>query len=304
MRRKRKPTVKEKIQLVSALRAKQLGHLFVGRYGRTGEVPADKVIKDLIFFVCCALYLKKPMRGDDDGLNWTTLEAWIARWGAAEWMPDNTEAIMHRALRKMREGGGPWSGEHIAKVLKITAAERRAYKLWTMGAIDETLEQRKANMAKAKRERDCERQQKKREDAGQMARSVYQASSKSALQPWKAEGVSKSTWQRRQRALPEAERWQRPTRPEPAPIRDPSPSRVLLLVDRATHLGHQHAKQSKRAAAPDQQSLKASGVGPGPRGGQPPAKPLETHHARKPRNDARAAFVRDGLASTKARPLS
>jgi hypothetical protein len=46
-----------------------------------------------------------------------------------------------------------------------------------------------------------------------MPLAVYRASSKTALQPWKALGISKSAWQPPQRALPEDRRWKRPTRP-------------------------------------------------------------------------------------------
>lgn len=100
-------------------------------------------------------------------------------------------------FRKTRNGGTyrPISGETVAKWLSVTKEERQRLKIRTIGAMDETQDERRARMKEAKRQRDRERQRRNR--AG---KHKPHALSAERLQPWKAQGISRAAWYRRKKS--------------------------------------------------------------------------------------------------------
>jgi hypothetical protein len=83
------------------------------------------------------------------------------------------------------------SADVMAKMLRVTKAERDALGLKTIGAIDFT----KAQRAEARKRCDQEYQKDARRKRGATSREH----SKTATQPWKAEGMSRASWYRRRK---------------------------------------------------------------------------------------------------------
>jgi hypothetical protein len=95
-------------------------------------------------------------------------------------------------------GRGPryWTSAALAEALRLTEAERVALGgVPTIGAVDVTPEQRK----QIRKERNTEGKRRKRRAAGMKPREQYLAASKSRPEPWKAAGISRATWFRRQK---------------------------------------------------------------------------------------------------------
>jgi hypothetical protein len=89
----------------------------------------------------------------------------------------------------------PFHSMAVARMLDVTAEERWACDIRTIGAVDETPEQQAARRREERR--DYERERSRRRRAGAIPRAVYEAQSLSRTEPWKALGISRSTWFRR-----------------------------------------------------------------------------------------------------------
>jgi len=118
----------------------------------------------------------------------------LPRWieDLAPWMPvADARGLINEALTKPRT----WRADRLAWRLGLTAADRAALRITTIGAIDANRQQRAAARKEAKRKR----QEENRRAQGGATRSEYLASVTSA-KPWIEAGVSRRTWFRRQRA--------------------------------------------------------------------------------------------------------
>jgi hypothetical protein len=87
------------------------------------------------------------------------------------------------------------SAEEVAELLPTTFDDRQWMKLWTFGACDMTPQQRRKRSKQEKKHKDRQRTEKKRRAAG----AKPHAESLSRTKPWKAEGISRSTWERRRK---------------------------------------------------------------------------------------------------------
>lgn len=119
------------------------------------------------------------------------LHDWARRW--LPWaMASELDAIIAQEgwRRKMM---GP---DQLATMIFVSAAERQALGLRTIGACDVTRAQRDAAAAAVKRERDRERQSERRRAEGRVDRNTYLTGSISAQQPWVALGWSRAKYYR------------------------------------------------------------------------------------------------------------
>ena len=90
-----------------------------------------------------------------------------------------------------------YTAAKLAKIMNSKEAERTMLGIRTIGAVDVSPEQRKANRKK----RDRDRKARQRRDAKKPTRAEYlAANAKSREKPWLAEGISRRTWYRRQMA--------------------------------------------------------------------------------------------------------
>jgi len=117
------------------------------------------------------------------------LRGWCRRW---------TPLLPEAEIASLAASSGPRQpcrADTIAKRLGVTAAERDALGLKTIGAIDLNREDRAA----ARRDRQRERMRRARATEGRKSRAEYTAAALRQLCPWEGLGISRATFYRRMR---------------------------------------------------------------------------------------------------------
>lgn len=89
------------------------------------------------------------------------------------------------------------SADALATRLRLTYAERQSLRITTIGACDLNKAGRTRKQKERKRARERARAAAKRAARGAIPRAEYLAKSRSRVQPWKAQGVSRRTYYRR-----------------------------------------------------------------------------------------------------------
>jgi hypothetical protein len=159
----------------ACVRLRELERVFAYRYGDT--LPDDDAGReDLII----AAHHIREVGGN------------IVRW-AALWAPWCSPAAAEQIAENVIADPRRWKADKIAWTLGITLAERTLLKLTTIGAIDSTVEQRKA----AYKKRKAAAKAAKRRADGVQPRAEYEAESIERARPWEAAGISRATWFRR-----------------------------------------------------------------------------------------------------------
>lgn len=159
-----------------AIRIAELSRFLVDRYGTT--LPADDAGRDEAFVMAC--HLSRTQRGDRSIREWLALRA---PWMDAKQVDEITTTAMRLQLR--------WTADKLARRIGLDFATRVRLGLKTIGAIDCDAIQRKAIRA----EKDRDRKRDKRRDS----RANRSTVSISEAQPWRKEGISRSTWYARRR---------------------------------------------------------------------------------------------------------
>jgi hypothetical protein len=177
-----------KWELIRRLRYGALLRLFRHRWGNT--LPDDDAGRDDLWLLVTNVSLaaaepQKKMRH--------VIEMW-APWMAAE---EREAYVKHVWGLDIYER--TLTAQELGKRLGLTNAEREALKLWPFRPIDKT-EEEIAEQAKA---RERERRARKRRERGVRTREAYLAELASRPKPWKAEGVSRRTWERRRKVNPD-----------------------------------------------------------------------------------------------------
>jgi hypothetical protein len=148
---------------------------------RHGRLPATD---DRAIYLKAAAWHLNPRDGD---LHFA-LENWCRRVGATLPIGQINRIVKDTKPRKLR-------ADRLAKILKVTDAERTALKLTTIGACDVS----KAERLRRRKERHRAAQQARRRARGDIPREQYLAQSASRTKPWEALGISRRTWERRGR---------------------------------------------------------------------------------------------------------
>ena len=166
---------------IVALRLHDLAKLFRHRYGLT--LPDDDAGRDdLDIAINHLANLARPRRH---------IANWIELW--APWLTAKEQADMVGAALANPQH---WKADNLAWRLRLTAQDRRMLAITTIGAIDEN----KAARTKRRRKLERERKAAARLKAGAIPRKQYEAQSLAKAKPWEAEGISRRTWYRRNRA--------------------------------------------------------------------------------------------------------
>jgi hypothetical protein len=169
---------------ILALRLAELNRLLTARHG--GEVLADDDAgRDDVELVAHHL-----ARGNGDPAR--RIASWIQL--RAPWM---AAAEREQLISRVTENPRRWRADSLARRLNLTASERRRLKLWTIGAVDCDRDQRAANRAARKRDRDRRRAASKRIADGRKPRADYRAAALTKIRPWAGAGISRRTWERR-----------------------------------------------------------------------------------------------------------
>jgi hypothetical protein len=95
-------------------------------------------------------------------------------------------------------------GEVLGKRLRLSYTERSSVKATTIGSYDVDRATRKRLTKARKRGKGQIRAEAKRRATGAVPRAIYEANSLSKTEPWKAEGISRSTWERRRKKAADA----------------------------------------------------------------------------------------------------
>lgn len=165
------------MQLV-ALRLNDLATIFRSRYGI--ELPDDDAGRDdLEVAINHLANLARPRRH---------IANWIELW--APWL---TAKEQHDMVGAALANPQHWKADNLAWRLRLTADERRALGVTTIGAIDEN----KAARTKRRRKLSRERKAMIRRAKGSKTRKVYEEQSVEQDMPWINEGISRRTWYRR-----------------------------------------------------------------------------------------------------------
>lgn len=166
-------------QLVS-LRLNDLAKLFRHRYGV--ELPDDDAGRDdLAVAINHISSLQHPRR---HAANWIDL-----------WAPWLTATEQRRMVDAAIADPQYWTADALAWRLGITAKEREMIGVTTIGAIDETCEERAAR----RRERERQRMERTRRAKGVKPRHEYLEQAKQRVRPWVSQGISRATYYRRKR---------------------------------------------------------------------------------------------------------
>ncbi|MFL9824105.1 hypothetical protein [Rhodoplanes sp. SY1] len=170
-------------RLVTLIRLRELERLFRSRYGT--ELPDDDAGRDDLKIVAQHIVHLGP-----------DAERHIVHWAQlwAPWLPTSEATAL--AIRSI---ANPikFSADVLAWRVRLTAAERQHLAITTIGAVD----MNKAQRAEARKEKRREAARARRRASGARSRADYEAPSAEAWKPWEAEGISRSTWYRRRRAV-------------------------------------------------------------------------------------------------------
>lgn len=172
-RRRRSP-----LQLVG-LRLHDLAKIFRARYGN--QLPDDDAGRDDLMVAVHHLASLAHPRGH--------IAKWLDLW--APWLTlAEHKAIIGEALASPQK----WKADALAWRMRLTKEDRRMIGVTTIGAIDEN----KAARTKRRRALDRQRKENARRAKGIKPRTEYEHQSISKAKPWKAEGISRASWYRRQ----------------------------------------------------------------------------------------------------------
>ena len=160
------------------VRVRELERIAADRYGAGAVLPNDEFGFDFMFIV--ANHLAHLDAAD------RRISAWVQRW--APWHGDyRTAALIQTVVPKPLK----WRADTLAHRLGLTYATRTRLGIPTIGAIDCG----KARRATLRRKRAAAREKARRAKAG----AAPHATSAACLKPWKAQGISESTYYRRKR---------------------------------------------------------------------------------------------------------
>jgi hypothetical protein len=155
-------------------------------YFRGAELPDDDAGRDCLYIAACHLWHLGRKCGPD-----AAIRAWARTW--TPWCgPDELAALIERVEANPRK----WIADELAVELGLPIATRDALGLTTIGGTDLD----KVGRAKRRKDRRREERAQHRRKNGAVTRAEYLAQSKSRTKPWLADGVSRSTWERRRRA--------------------------------------------------------------------------------------------------------
>ncbi|NEK34099.1 hypothetical protein [Rhizobium leguminosarum] len=124
---------------------------------------------------------------------------WAARWLPWAGKADIEDVIYERTKVRFSD----LSADALGHALHLSYAERSALDIRTIGAFDVPKRKRAKLQKEKRRQRDRSRKEEQRRAAGALSRADYLANSFSQARPWEAFGISRRTWERRGKPMPD-----------------------------------------------------------------------------------------------------
>ena len=176
-------------------RLREIERIVRHRHGTVPETDDADIYFEQVADCLLQMHHKKTLR-------WFSLEQladrvklWCERWAPWASILQCRDAA-RVALRRRRVD----TADLCADRLRLSYAERTQLRITTIGAFDVNKRKRAKLRKERKRIRDRERQARKRAERGAVPRPQYLARSHARRQPWKPDGISRRTWERRRQS--------------------------------------------------------------------------------------------------------
>lgn len=227
---------------ITTLRTSELERTFRDRFG--GRFPcSSEGIKALT--ILAAHHLRR--NSEEMVTGWLgSIAPWIRGYG-----PNYASEIIAKAKGHPRR----YTAAVLGELIGLTIEERRRLRIRTIRAVGQT----DASMALDRQERDRERKAMERRASGCRTRAEYLASSLTQTRPWERFGISRRTWERRGKPMPQS------------PVASPSAIKVekIFIKERPATATKGIAPSALRmlAHAPMREIFEGSkpmGIGPSP----------------------------------------
>ena len=176
----------------TAHRLREIEHIIRHRHGVVPDTDDAGIYLEQVAQCLARMLWNKSGKAEFDSLM-ERLTFWCERWApevSIKIQQDVAKAVIGRSRQD--------NADECAAKLRLSYAERTQLQITTIGAWDVNKRERDRRYKERKRARDRERAARKRAERGAMPRDAYLANSLSRTQPWKAEGISRRTWERRQ----------------------------------------------------------------------------------------------------------
>lgn len=119
--------------------------------------------------------------------------SWLKAWCPWLSLGDADDMLVQCFTKPQR-----WTADALAWRLRLTAIDRAALRITTIGAVDQSKPQRATN----RRNRARQREQARRANAGATNRAQYLAKSISRAKPWQQLWISRASWYRQGKPTP------------------------------------------------------------------------------------------------------
>lgn len=167
-----------------SIRVAELDRLFTNRWGKV--LPPDDAGRDDAEIMAHHLASISPRKATDLIIGWLTYRCpWMGEKEAA----DLIEVTLRFPAR--------WTAAELGGRLNLNDCDRRRLRITTIRSTGTTTRQLKAN----RRARQAEAKCIQRRAQGSVPRNQYERWSLSQIQPWKAMGISRRTWERRRKKV-------------------------------------------------------------------------------------------------------
>jgi hypothetical protein len=198
---KRSPPTKRRrahIYNKTAHRLREIERIIRHRYGVVPDTDDADIVLDQV--ACCLLHMMWKKTGRNDYAELVDrLNLWCERRA-----PDTSVGLRRDVARDVLRRPRLDCADECAAKLRLSYDERTLLGITTIGSYDVDKRRRAKRRKARKLIRDRERAAKKRAERGAVPRSEYLATSLSTTQPWKEQGISRRTWERRRRVFSDA----------------------------------------------------------------------------------------------------
>jgi hypothetical protein len=175
-------------------RLREIERIVRHRHGTVPETDDADIVLDQVADCHLQMHWKKTLRRFSLEELADRVKLWCERW--APWVSIlQCRDSAREALQRRRVD----TADQCANRLRLSYAERTQLGITTIGAFDVNKRKRSKLRKDRKRIRDRERQARKRAERGAVLRPQYLARSHARSQPWKRDGISRRTWERRRR---------------------------------------------------------------------------------------------------------